>query len=297
MSKVVDLRGKKPKPIARVAVRKANERPRRESPARARRLKRHGLKLSAIAILAVGFSWAVSVATYAPSLLISRFDVEGISTLSPGLVEAAAQTALYDGSWYIAPNNLFVFSKEKMTAAIKALPRVKTVSVSRASMLAQAVTITVEERAPYARWCVDTECYLLDDDGFIFARDMSETRAVETFFSGGFATGTSPIGKTYAEGHFLLFRDLIRNLEEKHYRARTLALEEGKDFSAVIASTQAASSSPFTIRASSDVDAKTLVRNLELALQSDTLRDVRALDYIDLRFGNRVYFKMVDSHE
>jgi len=48
----------------------------------------------------------------------------------------------------------------------------------------------------------------------------------------------------------------------------------------------------FALRASFGADADTLVRNLQDVLSSDTLRGKEnKIEYVDLRFGNRVYYK------
>lgn len=295
MSKVVDLRGgKKARPPAKAAapVRKANERSRRESPARTRRLKMIGLKTGFFLILVVGFISAASALTYLPSLLLARIDIAGVSELSPALVRAAADTAIYDGSWFVAPDNLLFLPKEKMHIAVAALPRVKEASISRSSMFAQAVTVTVKERVAYADWCVTgLECYLMDEGGFIFAHDRGEAKVITTVFSGGIATGTPILGTTFGSGHFHDLVDLAVQLRAQQFQTHSISLETGQDFSAALSNAESASSSPFSLRATIDAEMKTVVRNLQLALQSDVLRDAGPLDYIDLRFGNRVYFK------
>ena len=49
----------------------------------------------------------------------------------------------------------------------------------------------------------------------------------------------------------------------------------------------------FEIRASLKGDPGKLIRDLELVLTSDELRGKESrLEYIDLRFGNRVYYKV-----
>ena len=48
----------------------------------------------------------------------------------------------------------------------------------------------------------------------------------------------------------------------------------------------------FVVKASFGADPDLLVRNLDLALSSPAMRNVKVpIEYIDLRFGNRIYFK------
>ncbi len=54
----------------------------------------------------------------------------------------------------------------------------------------------------------------------------------------------------------------------------------------------------FLLKVSYGADAGTLVKNLQLVLQSDVLQGKRdKIEYIDLRFGNRVYYKLKGQPE
>ena len=49
----------------------------------------------------------------------------------------------------------------------------------------------------------------------------------------------------------------------------------------------------FAVRASFGNDGEAVVKNLQLVLSSDVLRGRESeLEYVDLRFGNRVYYKL-----
>jgi len=64
-----------------------------------------------------------------------------------------------------------------------------------------------------------------------------------------------------------------------------MTVESEKDFSVILALGP-------TLQIPFEMSSDDLIRNLETALEANSLRDrLPELEYIDLRFGNRVYYK------
>jgi hypothetical protein len=285
MSKVVDLRGKKPKAPERPPVRRANTRSRRESPARTRRYKRHGLRSGVALVLVVGLAWAVSWASYLPQLRLTHIEVSGTHALSSNIVRAVAEAQVYDGRWFVAPDDILAFPAAAIVRTLESFPRIASASVTRPSPLSQTASVVVVEREPYARWCASaSDCYLMDDGGFIFARAVDETPRSPVVFMGAIASTTNPIGMRFEPEHFAAIKSFVERFAETEYVPSVVTMGEGSDFTVTLPT--------FSVLASLGEDPATLIRNLELALQSETLaRATSSLEYVDLRFGDRVYFK------
>lgn len=240
--------------------------------------------------------YGVSWASYLPKFSVGTIEIKGAKDISPQLLHAYVETKLFDGSHsFLSRTNVLFFPRADIEKTIVTyFPRIRSAEISRASLLARALTVTVQERESYARWCLpaqaDTsshQCYLMDEEGLIFAELAASTHALSTeyIFMGDLSEGAS-IGQTYLAGQFAGIRALLEKLGQAGYSAQSILAESDQDFSVLL-------SDGFIVRASFGQDVGVLVRNLELILDSPSLRGKEsALEYIDLRFGNRVYYKL-----
>lgn len=263
-------------------------------PLRARRRRVRTLLALAALLLLVGCAWTVSYVSYLPRFNISSVTVVGASTVSPDLIEAYAQAQLHNGTHpYLSRENIFLYDPERLSRDIVGyFPRIRSARVERASLLATDVQVTVVERQPFAQWCADqNDCYEMDDSGFIFAQAASASSTRQYVFKGGIATSSSPIGRSFAPGHMPGILALLQMLSQAGFTARGASVENEQDFSISVAQ-------GFYIKASFGQDADMLVKNLQLILSSDMLQlKADQLEYIDLRFGDRVYYKLKGGSE
>jgi cell division septal protein FtsQ len=176
--------------------------------------------------------------------------------------------------------------------------RVADVKVSRESLFATSVTVLVEERTSFARWCeANTEalasCYAMDGTGFVFAPIASTSPGFQTpyVFEGALSATSAPVGQQYLPSTFSALLALLERLGQAGYSPEHIVVEGAQDFSIHLARN-------FALRASFGMDIGSLIRNFELILSSEALRDREGeLEYIDLRFGNRVYYKLKGSEQ
>lgn len=154
----------------------------------------------------------------------------------------------------------------------------------------------------------------MDDKGFIFAKD--DTHSTGRIFSGGlpagrhgFSTSTAsstsqispeassgtapqanPIGRAFAPGHLPGILAFLDQLSRIGLIPLGVAVDDnGSDF--VVPLTQG-----FAVKASFGQDKNMLVRNLQLILSADALQGKQSdIQYIDLRFGDRAYYKLKSS--
>ena len=294
--RVIDLRKRKPGLQARSVQEK--EGPRRtsgrRSPLRARRRKLQALSLIA-AIVGIGaLGWGAGALSYADGLALEGASVAGAREVSPHVIRAYVETQMFDGSRpFISQRNIFLYSKRKLSDAIVGyFPRIKSVSIKRDSLLAQAIRVTVEERALYALWCRGgEECYLMDDGGFIFANATNTPDSVLRFNGALPDPAHAPIGQTFLKGELGIMRDIIERLKAAGLSAVLVSLWEEGDFALSL-------SSGLELRSSLTSDPSLIVRNLQLLLSQSPLRGKEGLiEYIDLRFGSRVYYKFSGGKE
>ena len=233
--------------------------------------------------------------------------------------------------------NTLLYPREAIERAVGTFfPRIKSVTISRTSLSAGVASITIKERAPYALWCAPIagtgggsgsgQCYFMDEGGFIFAERPSVAGGTadtmtQYVFKGGVPayagvpadstpsnssrqTGSttlvtesslqatsSPIGQRFALTHLAGLVSLLNSLGQSGYHPEGVTLNENNDFSIPLFE-------GFFIKASFGSQPMTLARNLDLVLASDALRDKHdKIEYIDLRFGNRVYYKLFSEGE
>src|SRR3989338_2519667 len=170
---IVDLR--KRKPGAHTRPFSFRDPPRRSSSSperlrtRRRRFRVIGALAAALVLLAAayGASWA----SYLPAYSIQDIRVSGASEVPGELVRSYVETKLHDGRYsFLSRSNIFFYPRESIErAVVEYFPRIKSAKVSRESLLATVITVSIEERETFAKWCHEEGCYFLSDEGLIFA--------------------------------------------------------------------------------------------------------------------------------
>jgi hypothetical protein len=157
------------------------------------------------------------------------------------------------------------------------------------------LVISIKEREPFALWCVvaptSTErfiggCHYLDDNGYIFAR--SPEFSGDIFFKYFGNVSGNPVGKQYMEtSEFRGLNLLFQAFQELNFEPVSFARLPDDDHEIGLATGG-------KIIFNKRQDLKTLLDNLESILVSDAFyeKGLESLDYIDLRFGSKVYYKL-----
>ena len=258
---------------------------------RVRRRQRRLAFSVAFAVLLAVLAYAVHWVSYLPSYTIQRIEVTGVSTLEPQQIETQVREALGKDGGYISSRNLFWYDARAIEKTLEAdVYHVARASVSRESALSTTLRVAIDERAPFARWCAaENDCYLIDETGFIFEHLAASTTRdyVEPFiFSGGVASTTETLGAYVAPARFPSALAILRALGQAGYAPLRAEIDSDTDFSVLF-------EGGFRLYVSFGTEPPTLVRNLKLIFASDPLKERLAdLEYIDLRFGNRIFYKL-----
>src|SRR3989344_390545 len=290
--KIIDLRKKKPGNSRVVSARTRGEG--RVSPRRQRRKK---VKIYVTALGVAVFILVASLAsesTYHQKISIGPISVSGVSRISPRLVKAVFEKTLHDGmNHFFSRSNVLWYPKHELEKAIlSGIPRTASVSITREGLFAQAITVTIEERKRFGFWCSDSSlqkgqrCFEMDENGFIFAALASETPLYGIIFSGPLSASTTLIGQTFIGEHMSGVVAFLKKLENKNLKPIRVSTTDMVYYWVELPET-------VLVRVAFGADPEETARNLELALSSDALRGrVEELEYIDLRFGNRLYYKV-----
>lgn len=292
VARIVDLRkGKQATARTRPLPLRDAPAPRRQSPLRARRRRARLALLGSILLIGAVIVYGIHLASYSRYFTIGTITVAGVEKIAPDIISSYVESALSDGSFhFFSRRNIFLYPKDVIEMGIaESFPRVRSARLSRPEVFSRELIVTIEEREPYALWCAtDADCYAMDDTGFVFTTAATSTNQdfeTQYIFSGGVSGG--PIGSEFVPGQLPSVLALLRILQQQtNLIPVRIDVQADQDFHVSV--TQG-----FYIKASFGQEPEAIAQNLGLVLASDALRDRLAeIEYVDLRFGNRVYYKM-----
>lgn len=234
----------------------------------------------------VGVGVGVWYGSRAESLTLTDIHVRGGDTISHEVVRAAT-AELLDGTYYrLVPRRFaWTYPAAAITARVKDIERVKDVTVERPS--GTTVSVSFTEYYPAALWCssaTSTECMYVDADGYTFAEApsldggvllrLSDSRQAPTSSTQGF----SP---EFIQTQTALTDRLLEQLE-----LRVAAIARTSDTEAVY---YLAGGGQLRINTHTPI-AETF-NNLVTVLSTDEFQHLEPgnFQYIDLRFGNKVF--------
>jgi hypothetical protein len=215
--------------------------------------------------------------------------IEGAHTVSEEALRAIVHEKLAGRVALLFPKrSVFFYPEASIEAALlSAFPELQSAELSLTDPT--SLTVRVSERLPAALLCsreseVVTPCYFLDRHGYAFAEspDFSGSAYVR------FYDGTPPsIGsQVLAPELFEQVLAFTHSLKELSLTPSELRLSPEGNYDVVL-------EGGAYIKISSDVGFLEARDNLASILSSDAFagRDIEELEYIDLRFGNKVYYK------
>jgi cell division septal protein FtsQ len=240
-----------------------------------------GVSLTAfIALLGYGI-WHL---TRLPALTISDVTAAGGITIEPNTVVAMAEEALRGDYYRLIPKRFsYLYPEETIRERLQTIPRIKNVRLERQQRTTLA--ITYDEYEPFALWCNERgeECVFIDKGGF------------------GFAAAPPLRGGAFVRYHNRLTAPEVRVvgvspalLEDTNAAARTMATELGLRVNTIILDDRDviyALGGGGEIRTTQTDAIESMLTNLETVLESDEFDHLEPgnFEYIDLRFGNKVF--------
>ncbi len=229
---------------------------------------------------------------------IRDISVRGGSPEETAKIENLARGFLY-GRYYFtfARANALLYPKNVIEREIyDRYPTIANVSVGLSNL--HQININLTERVPVALWCERIgviaaqtlgNCFQMDDTAFIFAPFATTTATTSPFliFSSNLST-TTPVGRYYTNG------SRLNNLLAFAQKASSagLAVSEFDDQSDGTTDILLAEGAKFIV--APDTDLPTALENV-LTLINDPgfggVANLSKIDYIDLRFGSKIFYK------
>jgi cell division septal protein FtsQ len=227
-------------------------------------------------------SFAISDVTVSETKFTSRDEIQSIAM------------RVFDGEYMglFSKRNLLFLPTGELRAEISRLnPAIKTVTIRRIN--ARHIRIDVQEYEPVAKWCgatiktAQTLCHIMNSSGQFFAQETPVfTFAVPRFF--GEVSAEPLVGGYYVPIEvFEKLRIFIEGLVDMHITFDTLETEDFETF--VIHTIKGPD-----ILIDTDDDMNVVLDNLRITIEQEEINkaQLKNLIYIDVRHGNKVFYKI-----
>lgn len=220
------------------------------------------------------------------SVKISDININDTSFFDKKEVEKIIRQEL-EGQYFVifGKNNIFLLPKHKIQEQIKEYNKsIKTVSISLSGT--RSISVNIEEYKPTAVWCQEVDCYYLNEDGFIFNKAPLEYDKNLVKFN-DWLKG-EPIGKNYTDPEtFKKMTTLISLVAKIPLKIMSINTDDGLTFNL---HTDVGTRLLYEI----NDNPEDVANNLNTVLEKDAINraQLNNIDYIDLRFGNKVYYKI-----
>jgi len=244
---------------------------------------------------------------------ISSVEISGNKIVDTSLIKNVIDKKLEEKYLWVFPkSNIFLFPRSDLKYELtNKFKRLKTVTLDVTDLKTLKVTVT-ELEGRYT-WCgesivkmnenvgdfynlLNDTCYFIDSAGYIFDNAPYFSGSVYLKFFGKIKDmEDTPIGRYFAPDHFdnlIFFRDAIVDMGLKPY---AFNLTDDGDIELYLQSNGNVANAPKIIFKSSS-DIVKLVENLQSTVSTEPLKTelkekYNTLRYIDLRFGNKIYYK------
>ena len=271
-----------------------------------------GLFLVVLVALVTGLSFL----SKADFLQIHSVEIGNTETVSADTVHQIAINNLSGNWWYLfSKNNLFLYPKKAIEEAVKAqFPTVASVAFGHDGL--QTLRIVITERKPASLACgtisknisenaTTTTCFYMDDTGFIYAPAPEFSSGVYLRYSLGVTASTSDLfaSSPLSVGQYISdssrFADVhtaTAFLSDMGLHVTAVRILSGGDYALTFDNTSTtASSTPggeATLLFNVSTTSQPLSTTLEYFNQFWLHERWPAFDYIDLRFGKDIVYKL-----
>lgn len=241
---------------------------------------------------------------------LSHFDrlrIDSISVSGQQVVKAeevkqiALDTLKGNYLWMFAKENTLIYPENAITNNLfAAYPRIKDIVIERDGL--NALVIGIEEYEPHALWCGNVfngtrdpteQCYFTDTEGYIFALAPDFSGSAYFKYYGILSEDLNPIRQTLFDGfERTRLEDFLRLLETVGFDPHILSWTQDGDYITYL-------KQGGEIRFAKKDNFKHVFENLQSLIdvdpfKSDYKENADRLEYVDLRFGNKVLYRFRD---
>lgn len=246
---------------------------------------------------------------------IKKVEVSGNKVVDTDTIQKIVEEQITGNYlWFIPKTNFLLYPRHTIERELadqyKRLSNIKLDIKKR-----ETLRISLEERTGIYTWCGSelpnsgeqlekVKCYFLDKDGYIF--DVAPFFSGDVYFKFFGQIGNitnentnsiseNPAGNYFLPESFHKIVGLVENIKSEKLRPMALYTKSAKEMEIYLESQGDIADAPKIIF-TPDADLNKLAENLDAAISAEPLASeiknkYESLQYIDLRFGNKVYYK------
>lgn len=262
-----------------------------ETPKRKRRRRRRSIIKTIIVVLSVVLLLSLVIGFFRlSSLRVSDISVLGADTVDAAAVKAEAEQVASGNRFLVIPkNHVFLYPKHEIKEKIQNnFKEIKEVNVESKNF--NKIEIQIAERAADAFYCI-FECFLIDESGYVYKTAEGITPDGKVTFK----EERSEMASSSPLGTYPLKTETYKGLESFGERLASLKLEllevQLKVNEEVTIKTRQGDLI-VSIRKPIDEQFALLETALSQGVFNDGVGGIRSFGYIDLRFGNKIFYKL-----
>ncbi len=260
------------------------------------------LKIAGIIIVVIAFIAGLSYVSRLPAITISTIEVKGNSAVDESDIKKIIEKDTAGNYLYLFSRaNMLLYPKRDIISHVMlSFKRIESLDIKVSNF--NTLVVTVTERKPAYVWCKGTPadkgnkgCYLIDVSGYVF--DDAPVFSGNAFFAFyGPLSSKEPIGASYLnEEKFRNIDKLITWLDQQELSSHALYAKDNDVFELILNN-------------NSKIIFKDIKNSNEFELLQSTIQTIlnstnifskaasTTLEYVDLRFGNKVYYKFIGDN-
>lgn len=235
---------------------------------------------------------------------INNIQITGNKVIETKMIESVVKEKIAGNYlWFFPKTNFLLYPKWEIKRELAdKFKKLKDISLSVQNF--KTLNISLTERTALYTYCGITppetndnnqKCYFVDDSGFIFDEAPYFSGEVYLKFYGVTSiNGDNPSGSYFFQPNFSKLISMKGTLEKIGIKPVVFFIDESGDIK-IFLSSSTSQPGPFVIF-KDDADFNQTVENLQSVLTTEPLQTefktkYSSLLYIDLRFGNKVYYK------
>lgn len=219
-----------------------------------------------------------------PVFQIKTIEINGLNKVKKESIDRIINDYRFSRKWFVlSRNNFWIFNSNNLKNAILEKYFFDDLKISK-KMLSK-VNITLKEKESTVNWFSKGQCFRLDSSGLAieYCEDGGGLLKIRDMHNGELSIGQSAIRANELAGIIAFNEQLSRLINGKW----TIAIYE-KTANSIVAKTMEGAAIYFN---SALPAAEQIGRLSALMNQSDIKSNLSGIGYIDLRFGEKVYYK------
>ena len=249
-----------------------------------KRKKKYVVKLSLRAVLFLLLGIGIAYVLRLDSLQIKKVVVVGSDPQTMEKIKGIAENNLSGQYIAIVPKHNALFYPKKHIEAdiLEHEPHVKGLTMSTEGF--DILNIKLTERIPVMKWCQEDTCFNIDDASFVYG--PYESGDVIDIHGGELSSSTDPIKHTaFEQTTFQTIKDTVSTLASSSLSVQRIEYKTPDQIEYHI-------NGNGYIIVSGRRPLEESMGNLDAALKSSRFSSSTQFEYIDTRFGNKVFFKI-----